>query len=190
MLSSRQWGFIVILVRVLLLLTTNRNACQSSCDRQKRTLLQGWKRHFTEWAWSSGSLESQPGHRPPASCLSFSLCFSLLPSLLSADLVQPGLPTGPMFTWSPLQPSSTLRPATLSPAQLSHMSSADAVTKVRSTGQSPASTTELRGPSLVSGVQFQRRSIGGEICQKVSAATKRCLLWIPEHSYCALLTVW
>lgn len=85
-------------------------------------------------------------------------------------------PQGPCYM-IPLKPSSTLRPATLSPAQLNHMSSVGAVTKVRSTGPSPASTAELRGPSLVSEVQIsERRSIGGERCRKMSAATKRCLL--------------
>lgn len=85
-------------------------------------------------------------------------------------------PQGPCLH-DPPEASSTLRPATLSPAQLSHMSSVGAVTKVRSTGPSPASTAELSGPSLVSEVQIsERRSIGGEICQKLSVATKRCLL--------------
>lgn len=85
-------------------------------------------------------------------------------------------PQGPCLH-DPLKPSSTLRPATLSPASLSHMSTVGAVTKVRSTESSPASTAELRGPSLVSGVQISEgRVIGGVKCQKVSAVPKRCLL--------------
>lgn len=95
-------------------------------------------------------------------------------------------PQGPCYM-IPLKPSSTLRPATLSPAQLSHMSSVGAVTKVRSTGPSPASTAELRGPSLVMRCRFQR---GGVLVERY---VERCLLQ-PKGVFCefqnTLLTVW